>query len=56
MKASDLNLITQCAKSYPDLLPHMLFIYRMGYKQGQIDDLREYVHGINYGNEMLPNN
>ena len=60
MKAGDLQLITLTASVYPKLLPTLLNIYRLGYKQAMIDSMKKRVSdlewGINYGNEMLQNN
>lgn len=60
MKAGDLQAITYAAKSFPALLPHMISIYKLGYKQAKIDDLKkradDLLHGINYGNEIKPAN
>jgi hypothetical protein len=61
MKASDLSLIASVAELHPRLLPHMISIYKLGYKQATIDQLDKQlksneVYGINYGREMLPNN
>jgi hypothetical protein len=40
MKAGDLLVLTITAKTNPDLLPHMISIYRLGYNQAQIDDMK----------------
>ena len=61
MKVEDLKIITQTAKIFPDLLPHILNIYQLGYKQAQIDIMKSRLKddsrwGINYGSEMKPNN
>lgn len=59
MIAYDLHLITQTAKIYPDLLPHMLVIYRIGYEQAKVDSMKTNINemwGINYGNEMINSN
>lgn len=61
MKASDLSLITDVAGLRPTLLPLLINIYKLGYKQATIDQLDKQLksnelYGINYGKEMLPNN
>ena len=41
MKAGDLKAITLTARSCPEILPHLIFIYQLAYKQGIIDYLKE---------------
>lgn len=59
MTAGDLIAITMTAKVCPDLLPHLISIFRLGYKQAQIDEMKIQIgdfYGINYGSEMKPSN
>jgi hypothetical protein len=60
-KADILYAITDSAKVYPGLLPHLLVIYELGYRQAKLDAIKSrentnYMWGINYGSEMQPNN
>lgn len=61
MRASDLTLITKIAEVFPRLLPHMIAIYQLGYKQAQIDGMKsrendDLMLDRNYGSEMRQSN